>query len=73
MAEAKNVTNVFAIAIGGTNADTLIFANQGAPSADTMANIAGKGSLCIDTTNAKLYINSGTKKTPSWSEVGATV
>jgi hypothetical protein len=38
----------------------------GAPSAATGANQAAPGSLYTDTTNAKLYIQGGTKITPSW-------
>jgi hypothetical protein len=41
----------------------------GAPSAATGANQAAIGSLYTDTTNAKLYINGGTKVTPSWKIV----
>lgn len=32
--------------------------------------IAEKGALCIDTTNGKLYINTGTKATATWTVVG---
>jgi hypothetical protein len=39
---------------------------SGAPSAATGANQAATGSLYTDTTNAKLYIQGGTKITPSW-------
>jgi hypothetical protein len=39
---------------------------SGAPSAATGANQAAPGSLYTDTTNAKLYINGGTKAVPSW-------
>lgn len=38
----------------------------GAPSAATGANQAQTASLYTDTTNAKLYINGGTKAVPSW-------
>lgn len=36
-------------------------------------NIAEKGALCIDTTNAKLYINTGTKAANTWTVVGTQV
>ena len=32
---------------------------------------ASKGQLLIDTTNAKLYINTGTSASPTWTVVGA--
>ena len=45
----------------------------GAPSGTTFQNIAEKGSLLTDTTNAKLYINTGTLAAPTWTVVGAQV
>lgn len=33
-------------------------------------NIAEKGALCVDITNAKLYINTGTKASNTWTVVG---
>ena len=47
--------------------------NAGAPSngtSGTLAGYAGKGCLLIDTTNAKLYINTNTKASPTWTVVG---
>ena len=38
----------------------------GVPSAATGANEAATGALYTDLTNAKLYIQSGSKVTPSW-------
>ncbi len=34
----------------------------------TLAGVADKGDLCIDTTNAKLYQNTNTKASPTWTE-----
>lgn len=48
-----------------------LYLNAGAPSGSTLANVAEKGALLIDTTNAKLYINTGTKASPTWTVVGA--
>jgi hypothetical protein len=50
--------------------------NAGAPAngvvgTGTKAGIAEKGQLLIDTTNAKLYINTGTKASVTWTVVGA--
>jgi hypothetical protein len=47
-----------------------IITNAGAPSAATGAGTAGKGSLCLDITNGKLYVNIGTLATPSWQVAG---
>jgi hypothetical protein len=47
---------------------------QGAPTSGTSgsyATFAGIGTLLIDTTNGKLYINTGTKASPTWTVVGA--
>lgn len=44
------------------------YRTAGVPSG--LNNIAEKGALCIDTTNAKLYINTGTKASNTWTVVG---
>jgi hypothetical protein len=47
------------------------FLNAGAPvNGTTFDEIAEKGALLIDTTNAKLYINTGTKASSTWVVVG---
>jgi hypothetical protein len=46
--------------------------NAGAPvSGTTFAGTLQKGGLVIDTTNGKLYINTGTLATPTWTVVGS--
>jgi len=40
--------------------------NAGAPDGTTLAGSAAPGTLLIDTTNANLYINAGTKAAPVW-------
>lgn len=54
------------------------FLNAGAPvsytdgdPAATYEGIAPKGALLIDTTNGKLYINTGTKAQQTWTVVGS--
>lgn len=42
----------------------------GIPTAADGAGFAPKGMLCIDYTNADLYINQGTQAVPSWVLVG---
>jgi hypothetical protein len=53
----------------GAPLDLMHIYGSGAPSAATGANQAQTASLYTDTTNAKLYINGGTKATPSWKIV----
>src|SRR5262249_15616062 len=48
------------------------FFNAGAPAngaAGTGAGHAQPGSLCIDITNGKVYVNTGTKPSPTWVEL----
>lgn len=49
------------------------FTNAGAPvdgTSGTQKGFAAKGALLIDTTNAVLYINTGTLASPTWVVVG---
>lgn len=51
-----------------------LITNAGAPTdgaSGTGAGFAAKGSLCVDITNGKLEINTGTKASPTWTVVGA--
>lgn len=48
--------------------------NAGAPvSGTTYAGVAAVGAQLIDTTNGKLYINTGTQASPTWTVVGTQV
>ena len=71
----RNDPHFTIITIGeGASATFKIIQNAGAPSSGTSGTGAGKtgpGSLCVDTTNAKLYINTNTKASPLWTVVGA--
>lgn len=56
-----------AIKIG--TADACIITKNGAPTSGTSgtgAGTCGKGSLCLDTSNGRLYLNAGTKASPDW-------
>lgn len=45
--------------------------SAGTPTAGTFgAGVLGPGRLAQDTTNAKLFINTGTKAVPVWTVVG---
>lgn len=47
------------------------FRYAGVPtSGTTFANEAEIGALAIDVTNGKLYINTGTKASPTWTVAG---
>lgn len=54
---------------GIVSADIVIIANAGIPDATVGVGIAGKGSICSDITNGKLYVNGGTKAIPAWKLV----
>ena len=54
--------------LAGTN-PTLAIAET-TPGVDATYRGAGKGQLVIDTTNAKLYMNTGTALAPTWTVVG---
>ena len=52
--------------------DILFATTAGAPTdgtSGTGAGTHGKGSLCVDRTNGKLYINGNTKASPTWKLV----
>ena len=54
--------------------DVCLITNDGAPTDGTSGTgvaRCGPGSLCIDYSNAKLYINTNTKASPTWTLVGA--
>ena len=54
---------------GITNTGFAIITNAGVPSAAIGVGVAGKGSICIDVANGKLYVNAGTIDVPSWKLV----
>ena len=60
--------------ISGTTTVPRIQYGAGAPTdgtSGTGAGVAHPGSLYIDTTNAKLYINTNTQASPTYTVVGA--
>ena len=55
------------------DAGCIVFCYAGTPTdggAGTGLNVAAKGSLCIDTTNGVIYINTNTAASPTWAAVG---
>ena len=58
------------VEIVGDVSDLRFMVGAGAPTdATTGANVAGIGSQYTDVTNANLYINGGTKASPTWKLV----
>jgi hypothetical protein len=55
--------------VASPGTDVVWISKAGVPGSGDGANTAGKGSLCSDTTNSDLYINAGTKATPTWKLV----
>lgn len=51
------------------NDEVCIITKAGVPGATDGDGVAGPGSICVDTTNKKLYVNGGTKATPDWKLV----
>lgn len=49
------------------------FRKAGIPAAADFNGVADTGALCIDTTNKKLYINTGTLAAGVWTVVGSQV
>jgi hypothetical protein len=48
-----------------------IFHKAGVPASGDFNGQAEKGQLCVDSTNGKLHINTGTKSATVWTVVGA--
>ena len=49
------------------------YTNAGAPTngtSGTLAGTAAKGALLVNTSNGKLYVNSGTAASPTWTLIG---
>jgi hypothetical protein len=54
-----------------TKRNIWILQKSGVPQATDGVGMAAKGSLCIDSTNGKLYMNTGTITVPAWTVLGA--
>lgn len=60
---------------GGGRAAVIVYTNAGAPvdgTSGTLAAVAAKGQLLIDTTNGALYQNTNTLASPTWTKLVAT-
>jgi hypothetical protein len=65
-----NVANIRAAETDLAFNDIFILVKAGAPGATDGVGMAGKGSLCIDSSSGKLYSNTGTKAAPTWTVAG---
>lgn len=62
--------SIFAEIIGRMRNDVRFISGSGVPTdAVTGAGDCGKGSVYSDFTNGKLYVNGGTKASPTWKLV----
>lgn len=55
-----------------TAVENLIYQGAGAPTdggSGTLAKVAPKGSIYIDVTNAQVYLNGGSKSSPTWKQL----
>jgi hypothetical protein len=57
-------------ALGATQVGYGPYTNAGVPASGFLNAVAQKGALVIDTTNGKLYINTGTLAATVWTVVG---
>jgi hypothetical protein len=55
--------------VASPGTDVTWISKAGVPGSSDGATVAGPGSICSDITNFDLYINAGTKATPSWKLV----
>jgi hypothetical protein len=67
--QAVNTITVYSNSLTGTS-PTLAVAET-TPGVDADFRGAGKGAVVTDTTNGKLYINTGTALAPTWTVVGS--
>ncbi|HEY8622693.1 MAG TPA: hypothetical protein VIM74_02410 [Casimicrobiaceae bacterium] len=75
MADGLGYATTLGAILAGAGA-TIVYTNAGAPSngtSGTLAGVAAKGALLVDTTNAVLYMNSGTLASPTWAAETGTV
>jgi hypothetical protein len=73
--KGKITTYVGGIYQGGAQSQA-VFVSAGPPTSGgsgTLANIAGVGSLLVDTTNGVQYINTGTSSSPTWKSTGGNI
>lgn len=68
---AKKVVNLMVATSSLTGTAPTAAITETTPGVNATGRGAAKGRLLIDTTNAKLYINTGTGLSPTWTVVGS--
>ncbi len=58
---------------GSSTGDLGPFESAGIPASGFLNGVAKKGALVVDTTNGKLYVNTGTLAATVWTVAGAQV
>ena len=66
----KAISTVIAVANNSLTGTATLSVAETTPGVDATVRGAGVGALLIDSTNAKLYINTGTALAPTWTVVG---
>lgn len=69
--QAKKAVGLMTSTSSLTGSSPTLAVTETTPGVDATSKGAPKGSLLIDSTNAKLYINTGTSTAPTWTVVGS--
>lgn len=67
----KQAVNTITVANNSLTGTATLSVAETTPGVDAAFRGAGKGQIVSDTTNGKLYINSGTALAPTWTVVGS--
>lgn len=68
---AKKAVSLITVANNSLTGTATLSVAETTPGVDASFRGAAKGALLVDTTNAKLYINTGTTTSPTWTVVGS--
>jgi len=69
--QAKKAVSLVTVANNSLDGSGTVEVAETTPGVDAAFRGARKGALVIDTTNGKLYINTGTALAPTWTVVGS--
>lgn len=67
----KKAVSLITVANNSLDGSGTVAVAETTPGVDASFRGAAKGALVVDTTNAKLYINTGTALAPTWTVVGS--
>lgn len=68
---AKKAVSLITVGSNNLTGTATLTVEETTPGVDATGRGAAKGALLTDTTNAKLYINTGTALAPTWTVVGS--